>query len=360
MRRFCCCLAFLFVTLVVAGTSQADQTWIIKVKTDDGEFAGKLMHFDAKHFYLLGGDGQLHEFPIALAAKSPRFAEPFEPLTHNQLKANLQREFGERYEITSTGHYMVVHPRGQRKVWGDLFEKLYRQMTHYFSTRRITVSDSEFPLIAIVFSTQAEFQSYMSRKNIDTGFSLAGFYAFKSNRIALFDVTEGEQQLDGNPNAETIVHEAAHQTAYNTGVHNRFTPPPQWLSEGIGTLFEAPGVYASSKHRSFEDRINREQLAAFRGQFPNGISAEQFIAIVKDDKVFRANPEASYAFSWAFTFMVAEKQTGRLSDYLKRTYNKPSFSNVGPDERLADFQASFGDDMRMVATRLNRFVRDLP
>ncbi len=359
MRRFTA-TTFLMLGLFSINPCNAATTWIVRVDTDKGAVTGKLMHWDTKQFILLGRDGQLLDFDIALAEKSPRFDKPFEPYSHVEFKSQLEKEFGGRYEVTGTGHYMVVHPKGQRKLWSDRFENLYRELTHYFSTRRIPVNRPEYPLVAIVFESRGEFEDYMSNTGVNMGFSLAGFYAFKSNRIALFDSTGGDDSIDWRYNAETIVHEAAHQTAYNIGVHNRFTPPPQWLSEGIGTLFEAKGIYAASEFRELEDRINREQVENFRQEFPDGISAESLAGIVSDDSVFRANTKAAYAFSWAFTFMVAEKQPRLLSEYLQVTANKKPFTNVGPDERVNDFQSVFGDDMRMVATRLNRFVKDLP
>jgi hypothetical protein len=350
----------LLLFILTASPCFADKNWIVRVETKNGPVQGKLMDWDASKFILLGRDGQLLEFDIKLAADSPRYNRPFQPYSHVQLKAQLEREFGNRYEVTGTGHYLVVHPSGQRTQWSDRFEELYREMTHYFSTRRISLRDPEFPLVAIVFHNRTEFEEYMNKNQVDTGFALAGFYAFRSNRIALFDITEGNKNVDWRLNAETIVHESAHQTAYNTGIHNRFTPPPQWLSEGLGTMFEARGVYAASKYRELTDRINQTQLAAFRKQFPEGISEEALAAIVSDDGVFRSNAEAAYAVSWAFTFAMAETQPSRLSEFLQRTADKPAFKTIGPDERLGDFKAVFGDNFRMVATRLNRYLDDLP
>jgi len=37
-------------------------------------------------------------------------------------------------------------------------------------------------------------------------------------------------------NAAVLIHEATHQTAFNTGVHSRYTPPPRWLAEGCDAL----------------------------------------------------------------------------------------------------------------------------
>lgn len=351
---------FLLLVTCVTWPCSGQKTWMVHVPTSQGKVVGKLMAWDTSKFLLLGRDGQLHEFDISLSQQSPRYDNAFEPLSHLELKGQLQREFGSRFEVSATKHYMVVHPRGQRKLWTERFEQLYREMIHYFSARGISLSRPQFPLVAIVFPSRSEFTNYMHKTDVDLGYALAGFYAFASNRVALYDSTGGDENQDWRYNAATVVHEAAHQTAYNTGVHSRFTPPPQLLSEGIGTLFEAPGVYAAQTYRSLKDRINQEQLEAFRSSFPDGVSPEALTAIITDDSVFRADATAAYALSWAFTFSMAEKQPSRLADYLRRTAAKPAFTHVSKDQRLSDFQSVFGNDMVMVTTRLNRFIKDLP
>ena len=77
-----------------------------------------------------------------------------------------------------------------------------------------------------------------------------GHYDPASNRVFLFDVTSGTSGDDWSENADTIIHEATHQTAYNVGVHKRFTAAPRWLVEGLATMFEARGVWNAQYDRS--------------------------------------------------------------------------------------------------------------
>ena len=56
------------------------------------------------------------------------------------------------------------------------------------------------------------------------------------------------RSADWTTNADTIIHEAAHQTAFNTGVHTRCGDSPRWLVEGLGTMFEARKVRAQRRH----------------------------------------------------------------------------------------------------------------
>ncbi len=62
-----------------------------------------------------------------------------------------------------------------------------------------------------------------------------GYYSSRSNRITLYDVGgTAAGSAAWHQNADTIIHEATHQTAYNTGVHRRFAQTPKWVVEGLG------------------------------------------------------------------------------------------------------------------------------
>ena len=89
----------------------------------------------------------------------------------------------------------------------------------------------------------------------------------------------------GRTNADTIIHEATHQTAFNVGIHNRFADQPQWLVEGLATMFEARGVWNSPSYHTLKDRINDGRLADFRaglnkrqpGTLANLVASDQIV-----------------------------------------------------------------------------------
>ena len=191
--------------------------------------------------------------------------------------------------------------------------------------------------------------------------AILGYYNIDSNRILLFDVTAGGRiQQDWRINAETIVHEAAHQTAFNVGIHNRFCPPPRWITEGVGTLFEAPGVYDSLTYPNLQDRVNHIQLQAYRRRVDKRVSANILKALVATDDLYRYAPDSAYALSWAATFMFAEQQPQDLARYLQLTAAKQPLAESSPTERLRDFERAFGSDYDMLAARIQRFIDSLP
>ena len=131
-------------------------------------------------------------------------------------------------------------------------------------------------------------------------------------------------------NASVLIHEATHQTAFNTGIHSRYSPPPAWLAEGLAMLFEAPGVHDSHNYTRLADRVNRERLRVFQQTLAPRHRPEMLASIVASDELFRVNPSAAYAEAWALSFFLIETQPRQYVQYLKRTASLPPFQEYTP------------------------------
>jgi hypothetical protein len=176
----------------------------------------------------------------------------------------------------------------------------------------------------------------------------------------MFDVTANRPDSgQWYINAETIIHEAAHQTAFNVGIHNRFNETPRWVVEGLGTLFEAPGVWDSRHFPQPTDRLNRNQLEFYRQSVAANNSLELLHLQLSSDTLFRRNPTLAYAHAWALTFYLTEQLPRQYSEYLVLTNERPSFQEYPATERLRDFARIFGSDLRMFDARMQRFIESL-
>lgn len=326
--------------------------------TADQTVEGRPVFLDAKQVTVLARDGQLWDLDRSVIPSSQLVPEPFRSLGQGELRAALFKEFGPGFEVSGTGHYLVVHPAGQRDQWAQRFEDLYRQMLRYYSVRGIRIQEPPFPLVAVVFRSQNDFLNHARSQGVSAGGNLLGYYDPTSNRIFMFDVTAGGRlDEDWRENAATIVHEAAHQSAFNIGIHSRFTPPPRWLAEGIGTLFEAPGIYDAARYTKLHDRINVGQYAAYRRYFASATGATGILkSVVVRDEGF-GYPQ--YAFSWAALLMLSEQEPQKLAQYLQRTAIKQPFATISPTERVRDFQSVFGPDLDGLEIRVHRFMADL-
>ncbi|HEY6563630.1 MAG TPA: DUF1570 domain-containing protein, partial [Pirellulaceae bacterium] len=326
-----------------------------RFQTKDRIIEGRPVYLGPTQLTVLARDGRLWDLDRSVIPASQVLGDPFRSMSQGEMRAALLAEFGGGFDVSGTGHYLVVHPAGQRDLWAQRFEDLYRQMLRYFAVRRIEVRSPTFPLVAVVFRSQSEFQAHAARQGAQAGGNLLGYYDPDSNRIFLFDVTAGgRDEEDWRENAATIVHEAAHQSAFNIGIHSRFTLPPRWLAEGIGTLFEAPGVYDSSRFGHLHDRINVGQYAAYRRYFANATDSTGVLkSIVAQDQGF-GYPQ--YAISWATLLLFTEQEPEKLSRYLKITAGKSPFVKVPAARRIADFQSAFGPDIDAWETRVHRYL----
>jgi hypothetical protein len=158
---------------------------------------------------------------------------------------------------------------------------------------------------------------------------------------------------------ETVLHEATHQIAFNTGVHNRFAPPPRWFAEGLSTMFEAPGVWDSRQVSHEQARVHPRRLAAFqRYAAPRKLQA-RLADLVASDELFLAAPDEAYAVSWAFSFFLVETDPRAYVAYARRTAARPDFSDDSASERVRDFTRHFGNDWAALEARLLRYMNGL-
>ena len=311
-----------------------------------------------KQVFFLARDGQLWDFAPAQVQNFSQSSEKFEGFSLAEFRGQLLREFGNRFEVSGSGHYLVVHPAGQKDLWAPRFEELYRSFVHYFNTRTLRPSEPRFPLVAIVYSRQADFQRAATADGSQNVQNMLGYYSPKTNRIALFDATAGRAGLDWATNADTIIHEATHQMAFNAGMHNRFGQSPLWVCEGLATMFEARGVWNGRVHQNQADRVNRIQLAAFRRYQPRR-SSNAIAETVSSDRAFNKDTEAAYADAWALSFFLSEQEPRKYVQYLSKTAAVKDFTLYPGPQRLKDFTDIFGGNFGLLEARMKRFIGEL-
>ena len=311
-----------------------------------------------KQVFLLARDGQMWEFAPSEAKSYSKSSGTFYAYSQAEMRGQLMREFGSKFEISGSGHYLVVHPAGQKDLWAPRFEELYRSFVHYFNTRAFRPSEPRFPMVAVVYPRQADFQRAATADGSKNVQNMLGYYSPKTNRIALFDVTAGRTGLDWSTNADTIIHEATHQMAFNAGMHNRFGQSPLWVCEGLATMFEARGVWNGRVHQNQADRVNRIQLAAFRHYQPRR-SSNAIAETVSSDRAFNNDTEAAYADAWALSFFLSEQEPRKYVQYLSKTAAVKDFTLYPGPQRLKDFTDIFGGNFGLLEARMKRFIGEL-
>lgn len=338
----------------------------LKVVRDGKTFYGKPLATDGKKLAVVRWDGRLTTFPANdKAAKISVYSKGFEPYSTAELKSRLKKHFGKRYAISTTDHFVVIHPNNGgngQKYWANPFEQHYTRLRNYFEAHGFKTSEPEFPMIAIVLRSRSEFDRRLDAEG-DYNRNIVGYYNQISNRITTYDPTRESLKVQReNPDynwlysSSTIVHETAHQVAYNCGIHNRFTSVPKWTSEGLAMLCEARGIYNYKKFPDIQSRINRVRLKTLRKLINQGKTRGKLLELIQHDRMFETDPESAYAIAWGISFYLNETRQSDYVSYLERDARRGSFRAHNKLDRVGFFIDHFGKDIDALESRMNIFI----
>jgi hypothetical protein len=344
------------------GAEQQELAGQVEVEAEDGGIL------------LLTPDGGLH--PIAKEDLISRRSDDkaFKPLSQAELARQLVRELP-GFHTHQTQHYLICYntsPAYARWV-GSLFEGLYKAFYNYWTRRGAVLHEPQFPLVALVFNDSSAFASYARGEGVDAT-SMIGYYNLRSNRMTMYDLTGVEaaglpersaaariNQILSQPGAErtvaTIVHEATHQLAFNSGLQVRFADVPFWVSEGIAIYFETPNLESTKGWRNI-GAVNRVNLVGFRKSLARR-TAGSLERLLSDDKRFRdpATNADAYAEAWALNYFLLRTRGDAYVKYLASLAQQKPLIDVSPAERIKEFQKFFGDNLDALEDEFLKYMR---
>lgn len=306
---------------------------------------------------LITRDGWLHTVPRSEEGSRIRVTNrAFSAIPASELRQRLRAEFGSRFEVVATKHFLVVQPRGRGKRWPDMFERCHRSFVGTMDDLGVHVRKGRFPMVAVVFPDARAMYQEFDRLDISVG-RVSGLYANRCNRVMTHDGGHLQQI------AATVRHEAAHQSAFNTGVHSRVNDTPSWLSEGLGQLFEPASMAEGHAGSTLTQRINRESMQHIASKFSLRSPSElaPFLdQLIAGDAMFQ-NPSTvhtAYSISWAMVFYLTERNRKALADMLNHTASRSPFEDYRAGQRRIDFQRLVGDPAAF-SIELTRFLSRL-
>lgn len=332
----------------------------VKVSHKKRTYVGKPMAWDGSKMLLLRRDGRVSTLPVKSDKDFSKLKDGFYPYSSVELKARLRKEFGSGYQVSATQNFIVVHPKGAYSVWAQPFQQLYSRFQWYFKSRGFKLEKPEFPMVAVVLKSRHDFDRFL-RKYHDYNKGVLGYYSPTSNRIITYDQTGGKGQKgdDWFFNADTIIHEATHQTAFNTGIHSRYAPVPRWISEGMAMMFESPGINNSGSNPRLSDRINRDRLMSLKYFYKQNKIKGKTSEIVMRDDLFRSDPQLAYALSWGLSFYLNEKLPARYHGFLREDAKRKDFAAFTSKQRAAAFFKSFRLSFHDLENQMQRYFKDL-
>jgi len=321
--------------------------------------------------WLAASDGSYQQLNLNRISSFRRTGAEFQAQSATQLGGTLKQKFQKTFEIEVRGRYVVCAPRGQAGLYADLLTRVEKEFSGYFSRRGWTLSRSPYAFVAIIHPTKDAFDAYCRELGMTPTPLVRGFYHPQTNQVVLYDqdapptsvnspsTGSGKVTAISEGSRSVAVHEAIHQLAFNSGLHQRIGQNPRWVVEGLATMLEA-GALKSTNRSDTQERINTERLQQFNLYRSEGRTGTIENLITKDEQFYQTSPLEFYSESWALTFYLSETRRPDYVLYLKRISNRdPLKGDYSAAERLADFQAVFGKDLRWLETQFLRFIDKL-
>ena len=341
---------------------------------------GQMLHVDGRieltaqdgGLLFLARDGVLWRILPKELVKQTTDNAPFRAYPVEQMAKSVLADLPKGFTVYSTAHYMIFYDtsRAYAQWCGALFERLYAAFRNAWSRQGFEMVEPEFRLVAIVFSDKASYVKYSKKELGNAADSIFGYYNMESNRMIMYDLAGVAVNRPGrsgglsyinqflaSPNApgavSTIVHEATHQIAFNSGLHQRLSDCPKWFSEGIAMYCETPDL-ERGKGWAGIGVINQTRLAQYR-QYLQQRSADSLKTLISsDDRLVDVKQAVdAYAESWALTYYLIHKHSKQYVAYLKILSRKQPLVYDEKALRLAEFEKQFGPVEKLDADFLN-------
>lgn len=322
-------------------------------------------------YLLLNGDGALEVVSPDQFESLEELSEPLSITSPDELGEKILGEMPVGSKFFTTDHYVVCFNTTETYArWNaSLYEKRLAGFLKFWQSKGLKLQKPKFPLVAMIFATKEDYVAY-AKQDFEGSEGTFGYYHQSKNRLASYDLTGVEGVLPAGvkvnrdallttilsrPEAErtvsTVIHEASHQMAFNCGLQTRLGDNPLWLSEGIATFFETPA--GIGKLNTF-NYANLMQTLPTRG--PDALAT-----LLIDDSRLRNGETTTiaYAESWGLFHFLVNSNPKAMVKYLTLVRKLPIGLPADSKERLALFQACFGEDLEKIDRDFLKHIRKI-
>ena len=291
--------------------------------------------------------------------------EPFRVASVGAMREDLIKGPFAAFEPRQSTHYLVLSQCSPRFAEDSvkLLEDLYRGLADSLRKRGIPIHDLEFPLVAVIFRTEADFRAF---KLVDP--DVQAYYEIFTNRIYFYEHSDRDEhapEVAALRKPQTVAHEGAHQILQNIGVQPRLAAWPSWLVEGLAEYCASPTTTRKGANWGGLGTINPLHMATIRDlhdPLSPRVQQRDTEPVGRDPKMplveyLVTRTELSptdYALSWALTHYLATKRLGDFLAFLETMRQAPPLETRTPEQHLAAFRAAFGHDL----AKMDRSVRN--
>lgn len=329
-----------------AGTSRAD-TFVYRDENDkemkvEARLAGSGQGQHALEF----DDGQFRIVPQGAVTERKPSDDPT-PVTGAEMIRRLTEKFGaDHFRAQEEKPFVVglvlsaplpksadARVRAFLKKGGKFMKNVEGVFEDFCKQARLPIQSAKFPLVMLVFETDADFEKYTNDTTQGRGLSagnIAGFYSGLTNWLAI--------RLNECHTMEVPLHEAIHQQVYNRQLFQRLAPVPKWFNEGIATGFEGNG-----------DRVD---VGPFKinSHYARMAMQEKLFGwdeVVANDRAFSGDILAgqAYVHAWCIHWMLCSRLKDQYTKYVKAQQEKKTLETVTGEDRQKEFEEAFGKEV---------------
>jgi hypothetical protein len=239
---------------------------------------------------------------------------------------------------SETDHYVGIGDAADefRGSALDVCEQLARTYQKHFETKGLEVAPPRQKMAVVILAGRRSYEAFKGEPVDD---SEGGHYDVENNRLVTFDFRSGKGSLPASRerNTFTLVHEAAHQLTYNTGVLDRRSDVPVAVSEGFATYCEV-----WRKANPVVGKVNNPRLSLLKNPPAGGPTWIPVAELLTEDSLFE-NPNAeqvAYAESWLLIYGLLQTpaRVKKLLAYLAALRKRRD-----PGQRARDAEGAFGN-----------------
>ncbi len=328
---------------------------IMAIQLPDHTLFGVPIGLFSNQTVLMRNDGSIQRIKNSDIIRQSVLSERFQSIDRNELVKQLRAEFGRNYTIRNEAPYLIVARPEHVDAWSQRFRSLHHSFKLYCTTHGIPTREIEFPLVAVVFGSQSEFQRYANAEGTKVPKYCVGYYFSDSNRILLYESPDSSIK----ETQTTICHEATHQLAFNMGLHQRRASTPLWIIEGLATMFESP-LLSGLQSREGKSHWPASRQSTWRVLSKHPESIQPLVAgLIHNDLAFEADFQNAYTVAWAMTTYLSQRRSQQFGPYLQRVGNKTPFQEYEAADRVEEFESAFGTDSRLLTNKIIKYLEKL-
>lgn len=357
-RHFIIVVLWLLTTMLHPCIADDDTTWKITVgEPKTRVLTGRIVaEIPDSALLLQERNGRLHQIPARRVLSREDTWERFVPMTSAELAEDLVRQVPAGFEITETEHYVVCSNSAPEYVefCGKLLEVVFDQYFSFMAELKVEVTEPSLRLPIVIFADSSEFQTFSARQHPEISFAdTPGYYSVTENQTLLLDLTGDRsirsaatirKRLANKPlQVATVVHEAVHQLAFNSGLQVRMADNPLWLSEGLAMYFET----TSSRSSLLWNRpglVNPRHQPAFMKLVEANQVSGGMNTLIESDSAFlnAAEMSAAYARAWALIHYLVREEKSGMQKFLHNIQQRKPMVGLTSEERAQEFLTAFG------------------